>query len=63
MEQGKKWYLSKMIMVNIMAGLAMIIGVFMPGVAAFISEHFSAVGGGWALVNIALRLITKEEIK
>lgn len=62
MEQGKKWYLSKMIMVNIIAGLAMIVAVFAPGVAAFMQEHFSAVGGGWALVNIALRLLTSKEI-
>lgn len=62
MEQGKKWYLSKMILVNMIAGLAMIVGVFMPSVAAFMTEHFSAVGGGWALVNIALRLISKKEI-
>lgn len=62
MEQGKKWFLSKVILVNMIAGLAMIVAVFAPGVAAFMQEHFSAVGGGWALVNIVLRLITKKEI-
>lgn len=62
MENSKSKFLSKTIWVNIFAGLAMIIGVFSPSVAAFMQEHFNAVGGGWALVNIALRLITKKEL-
>jgi uncharacterized membrane protein YqaE (UPF0057 family) len=62
MVNEKKWFESKMIMVNIMAGIAMIVGVFMPSVGAFIAEHFSAVGGGWAMLNIVLRLVTKKEI-
>lgn len=62
MEDKKPWYLSKMVMVNILGGLAMIVAVFQPSVAAFVSEHFSAVGGGWAILNVLLRLITKKEI-
>lgn len=60
--EPKAWYESKTILVNILAGIAMIVGVFLPGVGAFISEHFSEMGGGWAIINIALRLITKKEI-
>lgn len=62
MEIAKPWYLSKTILVNVLAGLAMILAGFQPGIAAFIQENFSAVGGGWAIVNVALRIITKQEI-
>lgn len=62
MDNKKPFYLSKTIMVNILAGVAMIVAVFQPSVGAFIQEHFSAVGGGWAILNVALRLITKKEI-
>lgn len=58
----KPWYLSKTILVNIVMGLAMVIGAFSPSVASFIQENFAATGGAWAFVNIVLRIITKQEI-
>lgn len=63
MEQGKKWYLSKTILANIFMGIAMIAGAFVPEVSAFIKEYFAEAGMGWALLNIVLRLITKEELQ
>lgn len=62
MQNGKKWYLSKTILVNILMGVAMIVSVFKPGVGDFIREHFAETGSAWALVNVVLRLVTKEEI-
>ena len=59
---AKPWYLSKTILVNILMSVAVIIGQFNPSTAAFIQEHFSATGAAWALVNVILRLLTKQEI-
>ena len=58
----KKWYLSKMIWVNILGGVGIVAGQFYPPAQAFIAEHFAASGAIWSLVNVALRLITKEEL-
>jgi hypothetical protein len=62
MEQNKPWYLSKTIMVNVLMGVAMIVAQFSPSAADFIKVYFAEAGSAWALVNIALRLITKKEI-
>jgi hypothetical protein len=63
MEQGKKWYLSKTILLNLIMGLAMIVGVFLPEVGDFIKTHFAEAGGAWALINVVLRIVTKEELQ
>jgi hypothetical protein len=55
----KPWYQSKTIWVNALGLVAMIV----PQSAAFIAEHFSAVGIGWSLINVVLRLITKGKIE
>lgn len=60
--QQKPWYLSKTILANLVMGVGLIVGSFVPGVGDFIQAHFTAVGDGWAIVNIGLRLITKQEI-
>jgi len=62
MPVAKPWYLSKTILLNIFMGLAMILGSFAPAVSTFITEYFGALGSGWALLNILVRLITKQEI-
>lgn len=59
---AKPWYLSKTILMNIIMGLAMIIGAFYPPAADFIKTYFADVGVGWSLLNILMRLITKSEI-
>ena len=58
----KKWYQSKTVLMNLFAGLAMILAVFYPPAADFIRVYFAEAGVGWAILNIALRLITKSEI-
>lgn len=60
--EAKKWYLSKTILVNIMMGLAMIVAQFYPAGSAFIQNYFAEAGSAWALVNILLRIVTKQEI-
>ena len=60
--QPKHVIRSKTFWVNVMGLLAAVVGAFVPSVGAFIAEHFGAMGGAWALVNIALRLITKDKV-
>ena len=60
--QSKPWYLSKTILANVLCGLALAVGQFVPGVNDFVQAHLTAAGDAWAIVNIGLRLITKQEI-
>lgn len=62
MENVKPWWQSKTILVNILMGLAMIIGQFNPSIQAMIQEYLGEAGTAWALINIVLRLITKDKI-
>lgn len=63
MEQEKKpWFYSKTILVNIMMGLALIVAQFSPSAGEFIKTYFTEAGTAWALVNIVLRIVTKQEI-
>jgi hypothetical protein len=59
----KVWWKSKTILVNLVMGLAMIVGVFLPEVGEFIKTHFAETGGAWALINIVLRIVTKQELE
>ena len=62
----KKWYESKTMIFNLLAGVAMVVAVFAPNLGAveFVNTHFSpaGLGLGWSLLNIVLRLVTKTEI-
>lgn len=62
MPVAKPWYLSKTILMNIFMGLAMVIGAFVPAASDFIKSYFAEAGMGWAILNIFMRLITKQEI-
>lgn len=62
MEEKKSWYESKSIWMNLFAGMAMILAVFFPPAAEFIKTYFAEAGVGWAILNIALRLVTKKEV-
>lgn len=62
MEQVKPWYLSKMILVNILMGVAMIVAQFKPEAAAFIREYFAEGGMVWAFINVVLRAVTKDKV-
>ena len=59
----KPWYFSKTILVQLVAGLALIAGVFVPAVGSFLQVHFAEAGMAWAVINGILRFITKDEIK
>lgn len=59
---AKPWYLSKTILVQILMGLAMIVGVFSPSAGEFIKSYFGEIGSAWAIINVILRVITKKEI-
>ncbi len=60
--ETKPWYLSKTILVQLVAAACLVIAAYVPSVAAFLQEHFAAAGGGWALINIVVRALTKKEI-
>jgi len=59
----KQFWQSKTIMVQIIGGLALILGAFLPEVGSFIQVHFSELGAGWVAVNTILRFITKDQIQ
>ena len=58
----KPWYFSKTILVQLIAALAIVAGVFVPSVGAFLQVHFAEAGIAWAIINGLLRFITKKEI-
>jgi hypothetical protein len=58
----KPWYMSKTILVNLMMGIGMIVGQFYPPVQAMIQEYLGEAGTAWALINIILRLISKDKV-
>lgn len=56
---AKKWYESKTFWVQVLMLVVMIV----PQAQGFVSEYFSEIGMGWALINIVLRLITKGKVE
>ena len=40
-----------------------IVAVVVPASSQFIAENLGASGMGWALINIVLRLVTKEKVQ
>jgi hypothetical protein len=59
----KSWYQSKTVLVQLIAGLAMIIAQFSPEVAKLLTENFSELGMGWIVINLVLRFVTKDKIQ
>ena len=51
----KKWFESKVVLVNMLMGVAMILAQFSPPASEFIKTYFSEMGMGWAFINILLR--------
>ena len=39
-----------------------IVAVVVPASAEFITEHLGASGAAWALINVVVRLVTKEKV-
>lgn len=63
MEQiAKPWWQSKMILVNLLMAVAGVVAVFKPEVAAVIKEYAAESSAVWAVINIALRFITKDKV-
>jgi len=60
---AKPIYLSKTFWVQIIMLLVLVIGSKVPALADFLKLHFSEIGGGWAILNVFLRLISKEKIE
>lgn len=63
--EGKKPWQSKTIIVNAVLGLMAALAVFMPGaseVSAWIGAHGGEIAVGWSILNVLLRLITKDKI-
>jgi hypothetical protein len=61
-EQSKPWYLSKTILVQLLGGVGLIAGAFIPSVGQFIQSYFSEIGTGWVIVNTILRFVTKDKV-
>jgi hypothetical protein len=62
METVKPWWQSKIILVNLLMAIAGVIAVFKPEVAAVIKEYSAESSALWAILNIVLRLITKDRV-
>ena len=39
-----------------------IVALVVPSSAGFIAEHLSATGAAWAIINIVVRLVTKDKV-
>lgn len=63
--EGKKPWMSKSLWVNAVCGLCLALSPFVPGlekVHAFVQGHAVEIGVGWSVLNVVLRLVTKEKI-
>jgi len=40
-----------------------IVAVIVPASAGFIAENLGASGAAWAIINVILRLVTKEKVQ
>ena len=58
----KKWYESKVVLANILMGVAMVLATFSPPAADFIKTHFAETGMGWSLLNIILRCLKSNVV-
>lgn len=58
----KKWYESKTLWVNLLAGIAAITGAFGIDIGLTPEVQTTIVTGVMALVNIALRVVTKQPV-
>lgn len=57
--ETKPVYLSKTFWVQILAVIALVI----PASSQFIQAHFTEAGMGWAMINVVLRLISKDKVQ
>jgi hypothetical protein len=57
--ESKKPYQSKTLIVN---AVVAVLALFAPGAAEFISSHPGEVAVAFSMINMALRLISKDKI-
>lgn len=65
MEQTKKPWQSRTMVVNGIMGLVAFVALFVPGAEAvktFIESNAEGITMVWAVLNMALRFITKEKV-
>lgn len=65
MEQTKKPWQSKTLVVNAVMGLMAFVALFWPGaegIRQFIDTNAEGIAMVWAVLNMALRFITKEKL-
>lgn len=62
MDSSKPFYLSKTLWLQVIAVAVLLLSAKLPGVADFLKTNFSEVGAGWAIVNVVLRLISKDQL-
>lgn len=61
--ESKPFWQSKIILVNMLMGVAMVLAAFSPSASEFIKNYFSEAGSAWALINVVLRLVTKNKVE
>ncbi len=62
---GKKPWQSKTILINAIIALVGAVALFVPAagsVGAWINSHGGEIGMGWGVLNMILRLVTKDKI-
>jgi hypothetical protein len=62
MENVKPWYLSKMMLVNLIMAVAGVVAVFKPEAAEFAKQYLGEGAVFWGVLNLILRAITKDKI-
>jgi len=61
--EGEKHFLkSKTFWVNVMAVLGIVLAQYYPAGAEFIQANFSEIGGAWAVINVLLRMVSKDKL-
>jgi len=58
MDSSKPLYLSRTLWIN----LIMAVAAFIPGVGVWIAAHPDLFAGAFSVINIVLRLITKDKL-
>lgn len=58
MDQTKPFWQSKTLWLQVVG----IIAVIVPSTRAIIQEYFAEAGAGWMLINMVLRIVSKDKL-